>query len=209
MPTKRTPVERGRRGAPIDETVWRYLHDEDVDLGFDEFTMDLPALWSAHGEQVMRTWVVEHPGTRPSCWWKYDPPEPSRHRLSGKGTPCHDGVNVAPSFFCGIPTRWIDSDLISYYSTQDGKPYAFAASFDRADVPVYESQAAFLLRHGLLLPGERERLTPADFAPEPLPHEYWPPEPTIAWRRCPNCGDTAGDHLKKCQCGHVFSSRDE
>ena len=37
---------------------------------------------------------------------------------------------------------------------------------DPDDPPVYESQPDYLRRHNLLLPGEAQRLTAADFAPE-------------------------------------------
>ena len=44
-------------------------------------------------------------------------------------------------------------------------PLSFVA-FDPADPPVFESQATFLKRHELLLPGEAKRLRRADYAPE-------------------------------------------
>jgi hypothetical protein len=39
-------------------------------------------------------------------------------------------------------------------------------AIDPDNPPIYESQASYLERHGLFLPGERRRLKPADFEPE-------------------------------------------
>ena len=46
--------------------------------------------------------------------------------------------------------------------------HAAAVSYDPADPPLYESQASYLLRHDLLLPGERRRLTEGDLDPEAI-----------------------------------------
>jgi hypothetical protein len=58
---------------------------------------------------------------------------------------------------------WVTSWMVAYY----GKDFAGQA-IDRANPPTFESQATFLERHKLLLPGERRRLTAADFAPEAI-----------------------------------------
>jgi hypothetical protein len=39
-------------------------------------------------------------------------------------------------------------------------------AIDPGDPPVFESQASYLERHGLFLPGERKRLKKEDFEPE-------------------------------------------
>lgn len=33
-------------------------------------------LWATYGDDVLATWVVEYPGTRPSGWWRFAAPEP-------------------------------------------------------------------------------------------------------------------------------------
>jgi hypothetical protein len=43
-----------------------------------------------------------------------------------------------------------------------------APAYDPANPPLYESQASYLLRHDLLLPGERRRLTEGDLDPEAI-----------------------------------------
>jgi hypothetical protein len=57
-------------------------------------------------------------------------------------------VAVAPHFLLGIPESWGD--------------------LKADDPPVFESQAAYLDRLGLLAPGEKRRLRNADFEPETL-----------------------------------------
>jgi hypothetical protein len=52
-----------------------------------------------------------------------------------------------PSWPTGVPEEWSDD-------------------FDELDPPIYESQASYLKRHGLLEKGELKRLNPEDFEPE-------------------------------------------
>lgn len=78
----------------------------------------------------------------------------------------------------GVPDHWVSKFDSDYYNgkalADDGTVIEnkfsegdFAgAPIDPDDPPRYESQAAYLERHGLLLPGERERLSEADFEPE-------------------------------------------
>jgi hypothetical protein len=47
-----------------------------------------------------------------------------------------------------------------------GVPEEWSADFDELDPPIYESQASYLKRHGLLEKGELKRLNPEDFEPE-------------------------------------------
>ena len=49
-----------------------------------------------------------------------------------------------------------------------------AERFDPNDPPQFESEAAYLDRHGILLPSERRRLSREDFEPEVLPADFWP-----------------------------------
>ena len=91
MPTKRVPIER----APVQLT---------------------PTQWVEHRAIVLPLWVHEHPGTRPSHWWRWDAPllvdalpgtivrtnpdgtpltEP-RRRLGGTGTPSHECLAYWP-----------------------------------------------------------------------------------------------------------------
>ena len=106
--------------------------------------------WELHREALLAEFAEEHPGRRPGFWWRIESPEP-RVRVGGTGTPAHEVWDFEPSFNRGIPDRW--------------------ATFDAQDAPVYESQASFLKRLGLLLPGELDRLHPGDFEPEVVTEE--------------------------------------
>jgi hypothetical protein len=80
----------------------------------------------------------------------------------------------------GIPNFWVDAWEVEYYngrlSLAEGLRRGAGAPkgdfkgvpIDPDDPPLYESQAAYLERHGLFLPGERRRLRKADFEPEPV-----------------------------------------
>ncbi len=94
--------------------------------------------WIRLRQRVLTQFIEEHPGKRPWFWWRFDSPEKSRRVLSGAGIP-HD---IKDCDF-GIPAGWKD--------------------FDPKHLPVFESQAALLKRHGLLADGEESR---ADFSPE-------------------------------------------
>jgi hypothetical protein len=115
---------------------------------------DLRLVWREHGEAVVAWHVKRWPGSRPRRWWTYDAPSP-RRRLSGVGdTSWHAGMAVSPHYEFGLPTSW----------RRHGDVFASkGVPIDPADPPKFESVASFLLRLNLLLPGERERLRPADF----------------------------------------------
>ncbi len=89
-------------------------------------------------------------------------------------TPCHGAPNYAPNFERGVPTSWVYGWSIEYYNGRaidvHGNPigpeyhdgHFPAERFDPNDPPQFESEAAYLDRHSLLLPSERRRLTRAD-----------------------------------------------
>lgn len=121
--------------------------------------------WAEHRKGLLSEWIEDHPGTRPWCWWELDSPrlpvvgdgdpydgkrpEP-RQRVGGTGgEPTHSGVTF------GLPDGWCEGD------------------FNPSDPPVYESQAVYLDRHGLLTEAERRALkkVPGAFDPEVLPDD--------------------------------------
>lgn len=112
--------------------------------------------WSRVRNSVLRTWIAEHPGTRPYAWWCFDAPG-VRERVGGTGTPKHEVLKYAPVYDFGIPKYWITQQDITLRRKAGfkGKP------LDKNNPPLYESQAAFLQRHGLLSEEEMEIL-PAD-----------------------------------------------
>jgi hypothetical protein len=116
-------------------------------------------LWEQHGATVIAEFVKENPGTRPPLFWEHDAPRlpmgtfpgwfvdgklpMPRERIGGTGTAAYEVTSVMPSFWYGIPDCWI--------------------AIEKGDEPVFESQASYLKRHGLLFDGEERR---SDFSPE-------------------------------------------
>src|SRR5579871_2917646 len=162
MPT-RTRSQFTKRQA-LDANAEAWLHGEDCGLFRFKPDETLQALWELHGESIVERHVAESPGTRPERWWEFDAPrsprgtcpgcyydgklcEP-RERIGGVGTPDHEVLAVVPSFSFGVPSFWLGQKL---------KPKGVA--LDPDDPPLFESQASYLDRHGLFLPGERKRLT--------------------------------------------------
>ncbi|RAK68875.1 hypothetical protein [Phenylobacterium kunshanense] len=208
MPTNRT--YRRRIHAPtVTPAQWAFLNDQPLDpeegqrpfehwmlecdfgLGFGGeargggYTRNL---WQTLGQNVLGRWVVERPGTRPRCWWRYDAPEP-RLRVGGVGDPMAALPSVASDLELGVPKSWLTRELAAYYGSpapQVGDRYFGAqgpreANFrppawqplavtgvDPDDPPTFESQAAYLQRLDLFAEGEAERLDETAFLPEPI-----------------------------------------
>ncbi len=116
-------------------------------------------LWNLHRDVILAEHVKEIPGIRPALFWQHDAPrlpmgtfpgwfidgklpEP-RKRIGGTGTPAYEVTSVGPSFSYGIPDIWV------------------GINYD--DPPTFESQAAYLKRHGFLFAGEEKR---SDFEPQ-------------------------------------------
>lgn len=105
-------------------------------------------LWNQHRGVYLTEFIRTNPGKRPWAWWQWDAPrwdgwgrgtyweekfpEP-RRRLGGTGTPAWETQGVVPSFKYGLPTAW---------------------AIDPNDPPIYESQASYLERLGLLTAAE-------------------------------------------------------
>jgi len=145
-------------------------------------------LWRQYGADILAEHIAKFPGTRPARWWDFDAPrsvtEPTqcelRLRLGGVGTPQHEclATYLAPSF--GVPTSWVSEWMVDYYNGRarniQGEPIGAEYrnghfpydALDPADPPMFESEAAYLKRHGLLSKGERARLKAEDFAPVSL-----------------------------------------
>ena len=154
----------------------------------------LKRTWVEHRRALLAIWLEDHPGTRPQIWWRLDAPreppgtrpgcyddgklELPRERLGGVGTPELEVFNVATDYWLGIPRSWVEAEDVELYSgtAKDvhgeiimpeyiGNDFRGVA-IDPADPPIYESQAAYLKRHGLFLPGEERRLPADAYAPE-------------------------------------------
>lgn len=130
----------------------------------------LRQLWRSHGALVLAEWIGARPGSRPRTWWRFDAPRmaagvfpgcfydgqlPSpRMFLAGAGCPDFEALNIVPHFELGRPDNWL--------------------GFDADDPPMFESQALYLDRHGLLRPRERRQLGPDAFEPETTQYEPGP-----------------------------------
>jgi hypothetical protein len=160
------------------EELWREHHEAVLTDWVGRFPGTRPSLW----------WRFDAPrmpeGAFPGCYYDGTLPEP-RQRLGGVGTPAFEALANVPRFAFGLPVDWVTEFDVAYYNgrsvdadgnqltRQDGAtPYregdftglAPSESFP----PVFESQAAYLRRHNLLLLTEQSRLRPADFKPEML-----------------------------------------
>jgi hypothetical protein len=172
MPVRRR-IDKRRQDLSEEAQAWLAgdLHGEFWIFGTER---ELAETWAAHRDGVLADWIAEYPGTRPAHWWTYDAPrqplgtfpgvwydgerpEP-RLRLGGIGTPAHEVLACVPYFPFGLPASWLtESDV-----ARCGRGVAI----DADDPPTFESQAAYLQRHGLLLTGEKRRLKAAYFEPE-------------------------------------------
>ncbi len=99
-----------------------------------------------------------------------------RLRLGGVGTPRHECLAYSPSFSYGIPDSWLTPDEVELYSGRRrdvhgelipiGRSDFAGKAIDPKNPPVFESQASYLDRHGLLTSEEKRRLRPRDYEPE-------------------------------------------
>ena len=81
--------------------------------------LSLEGLLPVHGPYIVEGWAVEHPGTRPSCWWRWSAPRlpgvsdwdgkndeerstVPRLRLGGIGDP-----GLGAGCYLGIPNDWV------------------------------------------------------------------------------------------------------
>lgn len=106
--------------------------------------------WTLSRKKILGLWISRHPGTRPYAWWCFDAPE-TRQRVGGTGTPKHEILKYEPACVFGIPRYWITSQDIGILT----RPGCKGKALDTSDPPLYESQAAYLERHGLL--SDREK----------------------------------------------------
>jgi len=113
------------------------------------------AVWERARPGVLAEYVRVNPGRRPDIWWRLDAPEPRRQIA---GPELRNGVRHRTRH--GVPLAWEPGPR------QEG--LCLREHYDPDNPPVYESQAEFLKRHGLLLDGEAGLLADADFEPQPF-----------------------------------------
>jgi hypothetical protein len=154
----------------ICDGVWAWLNDLPIPDGDSETHFEVLMLEAGDGEalrelwdrargEVLTGWTKDHPGTRPAVWWRLDAPR----ELLGTHSGCfYDGKLQQPRK--QLSGAGCDASLISAYmpSYKSGLPTAWAG-YEEGDPPVFESQAAYLRRHGLLTAGELRVLTGSDY----------------------------------------------
>jgi hypothetical protein len=116
-------------------TRWLYLDNRE----------EPRTVWERHAEVIIAHCAQRHPGFRPKLWWDFTAPEP-RRRLGGTGDliqATYPAIKLHHEF--GIPASW--------------------GPINNDDPPAFESEATFLQRLDLLLPGELERLGKTAFEP--------------------------------------------
>ncbi len=178
---RRNGGSSGLDELPDDARAW--LDGEDSGT-FHFFATDdeLAELWRLHGDEVVAEHVAASPGSRPAQWWERSAPrQPAgshpglwydgklplpRQRISGVGTECSARLAHVPRYQFGIPVDWITEDLLRTYEKLKSPLNVLAV--DPKNPPVFEAEATYLERHGLLIKGERARLTDKDFEPEAL-----------------------------------------
>ena len=136
------------------------LSMEDYDFAYPTlFPQACTEIWKEHGQAVTEAWAAKHPGSRPSWWWLFPSPR-YRERIGGSGFPKSDFLADVATFLYGIPECWITIRDVRIWPDLAGK------EINPADPPAFESEATFLKRNGLLLPGEDDRIK----------HRAWQPE---------------------------------
>jgi hypothetical protein len=162
---------RDKTRQQMSDAQWNYLTDKPMPQNFETFALKIDfhgnteQLWQENRDVILAEHAKENPGTRPAMFWLYDAPRlpvgtlrgchydsqlsQPRKRTGGTGTAAYEVTSVGPSFDYGIPNVWV--------------------GIDEDDPPTFESEAAYLKRHGLLFAGEEKR---SDFGPETV-HRDW------------------------------------
>lgn len=149
-----------------------------ADVFLMELTPRMKDAWDSWRDEIMPDWTCKHPCSRPAAWWDFDAPGP-RRRLGGTGDPASEHLAYGEAYSYGLPDTWITKFDEEYYNGRrldiHGKliptPYKDGdfqgKAVDPEDPPTFESQAAYLERHGLLtayekkwLEGHKEALEP-------------------------------------------------
>jgi hypothetical protein len=144
-----------------------------------DFELVAYQFWLEIEPAAMAQWIARYPGHRPPAfWWWRSGDEPLRQRLGGCGETWVTGRHpFSPGRPVGISRRsdamsLVTPELPAYGATWRGLPIAGWTNIDPDNLPIFESEASYLDRCGLLLPAERRRLAGADFEPVVLVLRY-------------------------------------
>lgn len=98
--------------------------------------------WEEHREALLMQWIEAHPGTRPEAWWRFDASEP-RRRVAGP-----EGIE-RDRLMAEFEERWPGMSTVR--CGHQGLPGV------QLPEDAYESEAAYLRRHGLITSEEAAR----------------------------------------------------
>lgn len=152
-----------------------------------DFELVAYRFWLEIEAAAMAEWIERYPGQRPPAfWWWRSGDEPLRQRLGGRGETWATGRHrFAPYSPIGISRRrdamsLVTPELPDYGGTWRGLPIDGWTDTDPVSPPIFESEASYLDRRGLLLPAEKRRLGDTDFEPVVLVLRYrW--NGTLEW----------------------------
>jgi hypothetical protein len=157
------PARPYRDRLPPEAEEW--LHTGEINSSWYYLTKISPReLWDIHRDRIVREHVEREAGTRPRLWWRWEAKQ-MRQRLGGVGTPLHECSAQVPSFEFGIPRSW---KKVKDWHLSRGVPIS------EADPPRYESEAAYLERLNLWLPGEKACVKRADWRPVEVRYRRYP-----------------------------------
>jgi hypothetical protein len=176
MPTKRRRVAHRMIEHPTRPEIMALIEDRPCPPGVDPMFYIAPrngqveAAWARHGQEIVERWSRIKPGRRPSCWWLFSAPRLGR-----------EFIERWPAWGAWVLTKYHeprlreggDGEYLEHFPDVERGFPACWSHVDPEDPPLFESSAAYLKRHGLLLPGERKRLK-GGFRPVILPRKLWP-----------------------------------
>lgn len=139
----------------ISPEAWAFLNDAEPpenDDGWECFMLEFHdepkrTLWYQYRDMILTHWIQTKPGTRPSCWWLFDSPRATARQRSEFDENQHaDMIDHRRQISGSKPRR--DATAPCY---DHGIPKHLKYS---GEPPEFESERAYLDRHGLLMPGE-------------------------------------------------------
>ncbi len=130
----------------------------DIDHREDESDKRLKKLWNKMKPKILSDYIRRNSGKRPWAWWRFDAKE-VRQRIGGQGDVKWEKLAYMPRYSFGLPLRkdFVDVELCLLFSDVKMIP------LNPEDPPLYESEAAYLDRHGLLTEAEKKKLSEKDF----------------------------------------------
>jgi hypothetical protein len=157
-----------------------YRPDDDPDWDpFDRDDLRARKAVQKYGRAALAEFIARKPGRRPQWWWRrligdpdLDAPEQMRRRLGGVGAAWHSSetgeryANEQDAY--GMPLVWVTREKLAWSGNGWWNTNLPGPVLDPEDPPMFESQAAFLDRHGLLSAAERAKLGPEDFEPKSI-----------------------------------------